>query len=745
MGSDSRRRPSIRHGAQRVGALGAACLLVAIAIPPITLAAHPAPPPWKASSHGRPVPATRVGSVAGAARAAAASPRATGAVSLRTPSSRFPATTNPVPNSTREAPAPRITIPDLVAVTQFGGLRQSESGGLYPADPWVGVNASFVVQTVNSAVRVSTRSGSEILTVPQSAMFAVPPGQIASDTRLIWDAVHGRWVAEVLSFKDDFTFTQNYLIVAVSDGADPTAGWTIYQFSFVNELPDYPSLASSGDKIVVASNLFDNGGTFLAADIITITWSSILGGANLAVFECTNPSALNPRAAQVLSAGNDVHLVSEAFSDGSQLYDRITGSGNCDTGQFRDATDMSATLGWSPFTAAPAPRQPGPDTIANAFDERPTDALWMAGKLWWVSTYPVSYDLGATWNDEVVLWGANTPTSGAPTFNTFYEIQPGDAIDAYMGGIGMSRNGTLFVAYTQSSDSTGLSLWANRVPAGGSLGSPQLLDSSDYATIQERWGDYVGIATDPVGTGAVWATHMLTASDGTWRTDVARLLVDGDSPTNPGAPVVNALLSKSLTDGPAYRIAWTASTDGSSGTLTYKVEESVDGGAYGAPTWVKSLSVIRSLSVGHTHRFRVSAYDPLGHASGTVVGSLVQPIIYQSPSSKAGTWHTTSASVYAGGSTWYASALGASATFTTTGVRSIGFVTTKSPYRGKFRVYIDGVLKATLDAHTTSATSYRQLVYQFTWATPGTHTIKIYVLGTAGHPRVDVDAFLVLK
>ena len=71
-------------------------------------------------------------------------------------------------------------------------------------------------------------------------------------------------------------------------------------------------------------------------------------------------------------------------------------------------------------------------------------------------------------------------------------------------------------------------------------------------------------------------------------------------------------------------------------------------------------------------------------------------------------------------------------------------MTTKASSRGSFKVYIDGALKATINTHTT-ATSYRQVVYQFTWSSPGTHTIKIVVLGTAGHPRIDFDAVLLLK
>ena len=41
-----------------------------------------------------------------------------------------------------------------------------------------------------------------------------------------------------------------------------------------------------------------------------------------------------------------------------------------------------------------------------------------------------------------------------------------------------------------------------------------------------------------------------------------------------------------------------------------------------------------------------------------------------------------------------------------------------------------------------AATKARQLVFKENWTTQGRHTIKIVVLGTSGHPEVDLDAFL---
>ena len=66
------------------------------------------------------------------------------------------------------------------------------------------------------------------------------------------------------------------------------------------------------------------------------------------------------------------------------------------------------------------------------------------------------------------------------------------------------------------------------------------------------------------------------------------------------------------------------------------------------------------------------------------------------------------------------------------------------PTRGQARVYVDGTLISTINLNSLSTTE-RRLVFARTWSSVGTHVIKVVVLGTAGHPRVDVDTFLVLR
>jgi hypothetical protein len=641
------------------------------------------------------------------------------------------------------APRPQIVSgPDVTVTQNIAGLALNDGPGLEPPDPWVAANATHVVQAINSTVRITSRSGAELLSLPSWALFGLVDGQFSSDVRIIWDPVHGRWVGVTISF--DSAFSANYLTFAVSDTADPTLGWATYSALYGSYLPDYPSIASSTDKIVITDDVYDSTDAFafVAQDLVTFTWASILGGGNLSVNECIADVFIHARAAQVLSPSADVHVVLESTADMSQQYFRITGAGDCFNDQYTDPTSF---VGFAAFTPPPDARQVGGDTLVNAMDERPTDAIWQNGQLWWVSTFPWTYDIGATYNDAVVLWHASTVASGPASEVGTELISAGDGIDDFMAGIGFTRNGTLVTTYSESSATDYISLMTNQIAPGLSLGTPVPVDTGDAAYVGERWGDFAGVAMDPIGTGAVWATHEVAASDGTWRTDVVRLVADDTAPTTPGLPAQALVTPTTLGASVPVRLTWTAATDLVSGTVRYRIKQNVDGGAFEESNSTGTTTV-RSLLIGHTYQFAVAAIDAVGNIGSFGATRTLRPYLTQSSSSTTvtGTWHTSTSSSFSGGSARYATAAGAAATFTATTARSIAIVATKARTRGSFKVYVDGVYKGTISTYSTT-TKYRQLVYQFSWSTAGTHKVKIVVSGTSGHPRVDLDAFVVLR
>ncbi|MBI5233424.1 MAG: hypothetical protein HY880_03640 [Deltaproteobacteria bacterium] len=107
------------------------------------------------------------------------------------------------------------------------------------------------------------------------------------------------------------------------------------------------------------------------------------------------------------------------------------------------------------------------------------------------------------------------------------------------------------------------------------------------------------------------------------------------------------------------------------------------------------------------------------------------------------TWTNYSCGGCSAGAVKYSKQTNATATlsFTGTGVK---WYAAKAKMLGIAKVYIDGVLKTTVDLY--SATSQvKQVVYQITGLASGNHTIKIEVTGTknasATNTYIDIDAF----
>jgi hypothetical protein len=125
-------------------------------------------------------------------------------------------------------------------------------------------------------------------------------------------------------------------------------------------------------------------------------------------------------------------------------------------------------------------------------------------------------------------------------------------------------------------------------------------------------------------------------------------------------------------------------------------------------------------------------------ASFTISTSVVHQ---ESSATFAGTWSNSQCSCFSGGAARYTTSAGSSATFKFTGTK-VQFVSERASNRGSFKVYLDGVYKTTVKNY--SATNQNAVaVWTKGFATRGSHTLKVVSVGTSGHPRVDVDAYVV--
>jgi hypothetical protein len=639
---------------------------------------------------------------------------------------------------------PRISDPALnpKITTTFPGITRADtcSTSCEPPDPWIAVSPSYVVQSTNGMVRMSNRAGSTLLNMPTWALFLVPVERSDSDPRILWDAVHGRWVGVLVTYNAGFT--QNGLRLAVSRTANPTGGWTIYAIETLDFLPDYPGISSSGDKVVLTSDDFD-GTTFAGPTFYVMDWSNILAETLLFVGGIAYPSATaHFRPALMLSSAPNVPVIYER-ADGKPGYFEIAGTAHA-FARVNDR-DLGGSYGLATFAdplTQPQPVQPGGVTIAEAVDERPTDAVYRDGQLWFVATGDY-FDTVNHWTQARYSRVSTTANNTAPS--AAFDLVTQMPSHYFMPGIGISGNGTAFLTATVT-DATRFptSLVAAVLPTL-ELTDFSPVEASTEAYIGSRWGDYVGVAADPAGSGAAWFSHQVVSAGGGWRTSVARVVSDATQPSVPGIVIESPVIPAGLGVTIPIKTSWAASTDAGSGVKSYIVERSDDGGAFVAfNTPVPAIT--QPLPIGHFVQYRVSAVDDAGNVGVPRYGPTFRPSVFQQRTSTvyAGTWGAQLSARFSGGSTKYAIRAGRYVTFTATSARSIAFVTTKARSRGLFRVYVDGHLRATVSAYS-AITRYRQILFQYSWATPGTHRIRIYVLGTRGHPRVDVDAFVVLR
>ena len=442
--------------------------------------------------------------------------------------------------------------------------------------------------------------------------------------------------------------------------------------------------------------------------------------------------------------------------------------GQANTGPASDVIAASVTIDRSGPTAAIAP----PATPTNA----------------------ATLDYALTFSESVTgLVAGDFTRTGTATGCTVGA--PSGSGAAYSVAVTGCSEGTVILALKANSVSDGQ---ANTGPASDVIAASVTIDRSgptaaiappatptnaatlDYAlTFSESVtglvaGDFTrtGTATGctvgaPSGSGAAYSVAVTGCSEGTVILALkANSVSDGQANTGPASDVIAASVTidrtkpstSALTAKPRTGAAlsgtliplgltWSGGDNsGGSGLDRYEIERSVDGGTWAAVAAATGSPASVSAASSGSVRYRVRAVDKADNQGDWAYSRTLTPRLTQQTSSTvtySGTWTSSSSASFSGGSARYASVAGRSASYRFYG-RSIALVATKSTTRGKVKIYVDGAFVATVDLYRSS-TQYRAVAWETTWSTSATRTVKIVVVGTSGRPRVDLDAFVVLK
>ena len=285
------------------------------------------------------------------------------------------------------------------------------------------------------------------------------------------------------------------------------------------------------------------------------------------------------------------------------------------------------------------------------------------------------------------------------------------------------------------------------LPSAGEATWTAHLGSGENPTVWDKHGTSSTFTFTPKTTGRLLVQ---------WYRETGGYLVSaGYDPTvgtpdtskpNTTTPKAVQALAESNTGVPVD-LTWTG-TDSGSGIVGYGLQRQVDGGAWTTITLPNRMATTFRVGIAydHAHRFRVRALDGAGNVGSWDYGPTITPIRVGDTSTRvaySGVWSTSANDAAFGDVVHTSTAPGASASLAFT-ARDIGWLAERGPNRGRAKVYLDGVLKTTIDLQS-STVKPRQIVYRYHWSSSAAHTIKVVAEGTVGRPLINVDGFVYFR
>jgi hypothetical protein len=224
-----------------------------------------------------------------------------------------------------------------------------------------------------------------------------------------------------------------------------------------------------------------------------------------------------------------------------------------------------------------------------------------------------------------------------------------------------------------------------------------------------------------------------------------------EDPTAPitSAPVYHLVRPSALSaDVPAtipVLTRWSAS-DPDDAIASYQVQMKINGGPWSpvSLTSPTSTSVTIRQTIGASFAFRVRAKDTFGNLGSWEVGPTRAVNGFQESSlTYNGTWTSASPATAWEGGVKDTTESAASAVFSFNGDH-IAWIGAMGPRFGSARVYLDGVLRSTVNCNSPTLLR-RRVLLKYRWPTVGTHRIRIVNIATAGHPKTEVDGLVTLS
>ncbi|HEV2690959.1 MAG TPA: hypothetical protein VGV35_20525, partial [Bryobacteraceae bacterium] len=430
-------------------------------------------------------------------------------------------------------PSTSTTTTSVVTSTSSGvaGMGYSDTAsGAEPPDPGAAVGANQVVETVNTAIRVFSKTNlAAFATIEFSKFFASLRPLTFSDPVVAYDDQTNHWMIGIL----DYGGSKSRFDLAVSKTADATTSptdWEMHQVNVAessNSIADYPKMGWNNDAIVVSFNMFPNGRNFRQVQVLSVN-KATAEDANNSTFTYyrsdvaggTAHFTLTPASMHGSTAGGPMYMVESLGSNmiGVMKMSNLLSS---------SPTYSESKIGVAAYTNPPKASQPGGSYPIDTVGPRIFQADWRNNRLVSAHTIGLATDslTHAQWFDFSTANNAVTLNQQgivSPTFN-------GMPVNAFFPTVGVDASGDLGMDYAESGSNEYWSAYATgQLAADAGSGAMQpavLMQAGNAVYTGSRGGDYSEIGVDPSDGRTFWMANEYKPSNNFWGTAVGSFTV----------------------------------------------------------------------------------------------------------------------------------------------------------------------------------------------------------------------------
>lgn len=411
-----------------------------------------------------------------------------------------------------------------ILIKGFQGIR--DIGATIPPDPHMAAGPEHLVLLVNSQIGIYDKNGVLLKLIDADTWYAnVFSGPGPCDPQVVYDHHAERFVMVWIECSSE----RYSLFLSISDDSNPLGEWSNWRLpggqngtAVTNFLNDYPKLGLDENAYYVTARMFEIQPTasfyrYLQLRIIPkaqlldnqagpVIWNDL--------WDIREPSNLNTR----------MQFIVPAVTFGTPGIEYLIGNSPYTTATFVNMWELIDPLGAAiligtniPVTATNNPSNAnqlgGGTPLIDVGGARFRNAVYMNGSLW--SAHSVAGGTGRqfVFARYVRLDVINQSLLEDVAFGA-------DNFWYYYPAIHPDKNGNMHMVFTRS----GTNEYASARYTGRLKTDPPGLQASatlkageanyvkDFGSGRNRWGDYLGIALDPVDSAKVWMFGQYAAA-----------------------------------------------------------------------------------------------------------------------------------------------------------------------------------------------------------------------------------------